>query len=84
MSKPLTRGLGLLQATSLPFIVTAADIGAAIDVISPATAAALISAGLLSVLVFPPIALAHARRLGPATPASAPAPPPEGSAVWLP
>jgi Kef-type K+ transport system membrane component KefB len=54
---------GLLQATSLPFIVTAADIGAAIDVISPATAAALISAGLLSVIVFPPLALAQARRL---------------------
>ena len=54
---------GLLQATSLPFIVTAADIGAAIGVISPITAAALISAGLLSVLLFPPIALAWARRL---------------------
>jgi Kef-type K+ transport system membrane component KefB len=54
---------GLLQATSLPFIVTAANIGAAIGVITPATAAALISAGLLSVLVFPAIALAHARPL---------------------
>jgi Kef-type K+ transport system membrane component KefB len=54
---------GLLQATSLPFIVTAAEIGAAVDIISPVTAAALISAGLLSVLLFPPIALAQARRL---------------------
>jgi Kef-type K+ transport system membrane component KefB len=64
---------GLLQATSLPFIVTAADIGAALDVISPATAAALISAGLLSVLVFPPLALAHARRLSPGAPTMDPA-----------
>ena len=61
-----TRGAvvaGFLQATSLPFIVTAAEIGAAIDVITPVTAAALISAGLLSVLLFPPVALAQARRL---------------------
>jgi Kef-type K+ transport system membrane component KefB len=54
---------GLLQATSLPFIVTAAEIGAAIDVITPVTAAALISAGLVSVLLFPAIALAQAHRL---------------------
>ena len=54
---------GLLQATSLPFIVTAADIGQSIGAISPVTAAALISAGLLSVLLFPPIALARARGL---------------------
>ncbi len=59
---------GLLQATSLPFIVTAADIGASIGVITPVTAAALISAGLLSVLLFPPIALARARRLALAAP----------------
>ena len=54
---------GLLQATSLPFIVTAAQIGVDIDVITPVTGAALVSAGLLSVLVFPPLALAQARRL---------------------
>jgi Kef-type K+ transport system membrane component KefB len=65
---------GLLQATSLPFIVTAAEIGAAIDVITPATAAALISAGLLSVLVFPAIALAQARQLVPDAPLAMTAP----------
>jgi len=54
---------GLLQATSLPFIVTAADIGSSIGAITPVTAAALISAGLLSVLLFPPLALARARGL---------------------
>jgi Kef-type K+ transport system membrane component KefB len=58
-----TRVAGLLQATSLPFIVTAAQIGVDIDVITPVSGAALVSAGLLSVLVFPPIALAQARRL---------------------
>jgi Kef-type K+ transport system membrane component KefB len=64
---------GLLQATSLPFIVTAAEIGVAIGAISSVTAAALISAGLLSVLVFPPIALALARRLVPSVPEVVPA-----------
>ena len=65
---------GLLQATSLPFIVTAADIGLSLDVITPVTAAALISAGLLSVLVFPPIALARARGLATPAPAQGAAP----------
>lgn len=50
---------GLLQATSLPFLVTATQIGVAIGTIRPVTAAALVTAGLLSVVVFPPVALAH-------------------------
>jgi Kef-type K+ transport system membrane component KefB len=49
--------VGLLQATSLPFIVAATQIGVELDKIEPATAAALVAAGLLSVLVFPLIAL---------------------------
>jgi Kef-type K+ transport system membrane component KefB len=48
---------GLLQATSLPFIVAGARIGLALGKISQATAAALIAAGLLSVLIFPLAAL---------------------------
>jgi Kef-type K+ transport system membrane component KefB len=48
---------GFLQATSLPFLVTATEIGAALGEISPATGAALVSAGLLSVVVFPLVAL---------------------------
>ena len=48
---------GLLQATSLPFLVTATQIGAALGEISPETSAALVSAGLLSVVVFPLAAL---------------------------
>ena len=50
---------GLLQATSLPFLVTATQIGVAIGTIRPVTAAALVTAGLLSVVVFPPVALAR-------------------------
>ena len=51
---------GLLQATSLPFIVTATTIGVAIGAVRPVTAAALVAAGLLSVVLFPLIALAVA------------------------
>ena len=49
--------IGLLQATSLPFIVAATQIGVELDKIEPATAAALVAAGLLSVLLFPIVAL---------------------------
>jgi Kef-type K+ transport system membrane component KefB len=48
---------GLLQATSLPFVVTATAIGRELDLLSPAVAAAMVGAGLLSVLLFPPAAL---------------------------
>jgi Kef-type K+ transport system membrane component KefB len=48
---------GLLQATSLPFLVTAGQIGVATGTISEVTAAALVCAGLLSVVAFPAIAL---------------------------
>jgi len=47
----------LLQATSLPFIVTATQIGVVTGLMAPVTAAALVCAGLLSVLVFPAVAL---------------------------
>jgi Kef-type K+ transport system membrane component KefB len=48
---------GLLQATSLPFIVTATSIGVSIGAVAPVTAAALVAAGLLSVVLFPLVAL---------------------------
>ena len=64
-----TLALGLLQATSLPFIVTAIQIGVALGKLSSVTAAALACAGLLSVLIFPPIALGLLRQ---GEPASAP------------
>jgi len=43
----------LLQATTLPFVVTATTIGIELELVSPAESAALIAAGLLSVLLFP-------------------------------
>jgi hypothetical protein len=52
---------GLLQATSLPFIVTATAIGGDLGVIDAATAAALVAAGLLSVVLFPSAGLALLR-----------------------
>src|SRR5262249_38101313 len=49
---------GLLQATSLPFIVAATAIGLDLGVVDAATGAALIAAGLLSVVIFPVAGLA--------------------------
>ncbi|MBV9285632.1 MAG: cation:proton antiporter [Acidimicrobiia bacterium] len=70
-----TRGAvaaGLLQATSLPFIVTATEIGVLLHLIRPVNGAALVSAGLLSVVLFPPIALALLRKDTEAKPAAMP------------
>jgi Kef-type K+ transport system membrane component KefB len=44
---------GLLQATSLPFIVAATGIGLELGILSPAIGAAMVVAGLLSVVLFP-------------------------------
>jgi Kef-type K+ transport system membrane component KefB len=60
-----TAASALLQATSLPFIVTATQIGTAAGLMSPVTAAALVCAGLLSVAVFPTAALVLLRRRTP-------------------
>ncbi len=62
----------LLQATSLPFIVTAAQIGVELGEIAPVTAAALIFAGLLSVMLFPVLALGLLRKDASAVPVSVP------------
>jgi Kef-type K+ transport system membrane component KefB len=61
-----TLALGLLQATSLPFLVTATQIGVVLGKITPVTAAALVCAGLLSVLIFPLVALGLLRGANPA------------------
>jgi Kef-type K+ transport system membrane component KefB len=52
----------LLQATSLPFIVASTAIGLELNVVSPGNAAALIAAGLLSVVLFPAAALTLLKR----------------------
>ena len=58
----------LLQATSLPFIVTATQIGVVTGRLDGVTAAALVCAGLVSVLLFP----AAATGLGVRDPAADP------------
>jgi Kef-type K+ transport system membrane component KefB len=65
---------GLLQATSLGFFVVAGEIGRELGLVSDATYAALVTAGLVSVLVFPLAALTLLKR----QPASAGVPVPEG------
>jgi len=57
----------LMQATSLPFIVAATAIGQELGLIDAAGSAALIGAGLLTVVVFPATALGLLRP-GPAQP----------------
>ncbi|MBA2945969.1 cation:proton antiporter [Streptomyces himalayensis] len=57
LSRAEVMASGLLQATSLPVIVAATTIGLKLDAIRPANAAALVAAGLLSVIVFPLFAL---------------------------
>jgi Kef-type K+ transport system membrane component KefB len=59
-----------ITATTLPLLIALADIGERDGVMLPATAAALVGAGVLSVLVYPLIAVAL-HRSGPLTPADA-------------
>jgi Kef-type K+ transport system membrane component KefB len=54
---------GLLQATSLPFLVTASQIGVATGTMNGTTAAALVCAGLVSVVVYPALALGLLRNV---------------------
>ena len=51
------RAAGFMQATSLTFIVVATVIGVETGHQRPSTAAALVVAGLLSVIIYPPAAL---------------------------
>jgi Kef-type K+ transport system membrane component KefB len=58
---------GVLQATSLTFTVTAAQIGLQLGVVTQATAAGLVAAGLLSVVISPALGLTLLRREQPNT-----------------
>jgi Kef-type K+ transport system membrane component KefB len=64
---------GVMQSTTLPFIVAATAIGRAIGVITAANQAALIAAGLVSVVIFPAVGLALLKRGPSAAPAVRPA-----------
>jgi Kef-type K+ transport system membrane component KefB len=59
---------GLMQATSLPFIVAATAIGLELGLVDAADSAALVGAGLLSVLIFPLLGLTLLRRAAPTAP----------------
>jgi Kef-type K+ transport system membrane component KefB len=63
---------GLLQATSLPFIVAATEIGMELGILGPAVGAAMVVAGLLSVVLFPLAALTLLRGGEKPTPADEP------------
>lgn len=66
MTRRETAAVGLLQATSLPFLLTVAQIGSEMRILDDDTAAALVMAGLLSVLAFPAAALRLLRTKHPA------------------
>jgi Kef-type K+ transport system membrane component KefB len=68
----------LLQATSVGFFVVASQIGQDMGLISAANAAAVIAAGLLSVILFPVGALALLRQRGEPNPAAEAAVSPSG------
>jgi Kef-type K+ transport system membrane component KefB len=72
---PHTVVAGIMQATSLPFIVAATAIGMRLGLVDAATSAALIGAGLLSVLAFPLAGLVLLRRTAASASASADAAP---------
>src|SRR4051794_19069869 len=69
-----TVAAGLLQATSLPFLVTASTIGVETGLMTGVTAAPLLAAGILSVTVFPATALAVLRGNSTAAPVTEPVP----------
>jgi Kef-type K+ transport system membrane component KefB len=60
-----TVAAGLLQATTLTFVVVASQLGVELGTINAATSAALVAAALLSVLIFPLLALTILRRAAP-------------------
>jgi len=74
--KTMVVSAALLQATSISFLVVVAEIGRELELLSEGSAAALIAAGLLSVVVFPLTALTLLRRADRATTVSSPEPTP--------
>jgi Kef-type K+ transport system membrane component KefB len=60
---------GVVQSSSLTFIVTATQIGLGMGVVSRASAAGMVAAGLLSVTIFPTLGLVLLRRRHPREPA---------------
>ncbi len=67
-----TAAAGLLQATSLSFIVVATQIGLMLGIMYPATATALVGAGLITVMIFPALALTLIGERDPGPPSETP------------
>jgi Kef-type K+ transport system membrane component KefB len=67
---------GMLQVTSLGFIVVAAQIGMELGMLTRGTGAALIAVGLLSVMIFPLAAVTALGRVDAADPETRPGVPP--------
>ncbi len=68
LNRNQVRVAALFQATSLPFIVAATAIGVDLGLVDEAESAALIAAGLLSVMVFPLAGVTMLRRESPPAP----------------
>ncbi len=68
MPAPDRRSLALLASTGLPLMVVITTIGQADGYISSANAAALVTAGMLTVLTFPALVLRRLRRAAAANP----------------
>jgi Kef-type K+ transport system membrane component KefB len=66
---------GLMEATSLTFVIVATQIGVAARLISTATSASLLAAGLLSAAIFPTVALRLLAQPQPTGPQTDPAEP---------
>jgi Kef-type K+ transport system membrane component KefB len=62
------KALALLSATQLPLVVAITTIGVDAGHMRPSTAAALVGAGALSVLIYPSLALTFVRDRGPSDP----------------
>ena len=65
---------GLMEATTLTFVIVATEIGVAARLISTATSASLLAAGLLSAAIFPTVALRLLARPQPQAGPAAPQP----------
>ena len=74
-SKQEILGVGLLCATSLPFIVTATQVGLQQGRLDLATAAAVTSAGLIGVCLFPTLGIRALRTGGASSAEAGPHPP---------
>jgi Kef-type K+ transport system membrane component KefB len=74
LTGPEAAAAGFFQATNLSFIVAATAVGLELDRISGADAAALLAAGMLSVILYPQIGLWLTRRYGTPDPRPADAP----------